>query len=127
MDIPYSINLSDCMSTTHSVSVKQNIRTETVTVKDAAKILAPIFEDNKNNRIIIKCDCEGAEFEILERLDEENLIVKIDAVLMEYHFKSPERLVKILADNGFAVHVIHGSKKEPCTGYLYAAKMQKLG
>jgi len=127
LDIPYSINVSDCMSTTHSVSVKQNVRTERVTVKDAAKILAPIFEENKNNRIIIKCDCEGAEFEILERLDEENLVAKIDVILMEYHFKKPDKLVKILAENGFAIHVIHGSKKEPITGYLYAAKMQKMG
>ncbi len=127
LDIPYSINLSDCMSTTHTVSVKHNVRTETVTVKDAAQILAPIFEENKNNRIIVKCDCEGAEFEILERLDEENLVVKIDVALMEYHFKKPDRLVKILTENGFAVHVIHGSKKEPITGYLYAAKMQKMG
>ncbi|MDT8302790.1 MAG: FkbM family methyltransferase [Sedimentisphaerales bacterium] len=127
LDIPYSINLSDCMSTTHTVSVKHNVRTETVTVKDAAQILAPIFEENKNNRIIVKCDCEGAEFEILERLEEENLVVKIDAILMEYHFKKPDRLVKVLTENSFAVHVIHGSKKEPITGYLYAAKMQKMG
>ncbi|MHC4216338.1 MAG: FkbM family methyltransferase [Planctomycetota bacterium] len=126
MDIPYSINVSDCMSTTHAVSVKQNVRTETITVKDAAKILAPIFEGNKNNRIIVKCDCEGAEFEILERLDGENLVEKIDALLMEYHFQKPDRLVKILTENGFAVHVIHGSKKEPVTGYLYAAKMQRI-
>ena len=127
LDIPYSINLSDCMSTTHTVSVKQNVRTETVTVKDSAQILAPIFEENKNNRIIVKCDCEGAEFEIIERLDEENLVGKIDAVLMEYHFKKPDRLVKILTENGFAVHVKHGLKKEPITGYLYAVKMQKMG
>jgi len=127
LDIPYSINLSDCMSTTHTVSVKHNVRTETVTVKDAAQILAPIFEENKNNRIIVKCDCEGAEFEILERLDEENIVGKIDVVLMEYHFEKPYRLVKILTENGFAVHIIHGSKKEPITGYLYAAKMQKMG
>ena len=126
LDIPYSINVSDCMSTTHTVSVKHNVRTEMATVKDAAQILAPIFEKNKNNRIIVKCDCEGAEFEIIERLDEENLVVKIDAALIEYHFKKPDTLVKILTKNGFAVHIIHGSKKKPITGYLFAAKMQKM-
>ena len=126
LEIPYSINLSDCMSTTRTVSVKKNVRTETVTVKDAAQTLAPIFEENKTNRIIIKCDCEGAEFEILERLNEENLVGKIDALLMEYHFEKPDRLVKILTENGFAVHVKHGLKKEPVAGYLYAVKMQKL-
>jgi FkbM family methyltransferase len=126
LEIPYSVNASDCMSTTHTVSVKQNVRIETVKVKDAAQILAPIFEENKNHRIIIKCDCEGAEFEIFERLNEEKLIGNIDAVLMEYHFEKPDRLVKILTENGFAVHVKHGLKKEPIIGYLYAVKMQKM-
>ena len=126
LEIPYSIDLSDCMSTTHPVSVKQNVRTEMVTVKDAAKILAPIFEEEKNNRIIVKCDCEGAEYEIIERLDEENLVGKMDAVLMEYHFKKPDRLIEIFTENGFAVHVKYGLKKEPITGYLYAVKMQQM-
>ncbi len=126
LEIPYYVDLSDCMSTTHIVSTKQNVRTETVTVKDAAKMLAPIFEENKNNRIIVKSDCEGAEFEILERLDEENLVGKMDILLMEYHFKNPDRLVEILTENGFAVHVKYGLKKEPIVGYLYAVKMQKI-
>jgi FkbM family methyltransferase len=126
LEIPYSIDLSDCMSTTHPISVRQNVQTETVTVKDAAKILAPIFEKEKNNRIVIKCDCEGAEFEILERLNEENLVGKMDAVLMEYHFQKPDRLVEIFIENGFAVHVKYGLKKEPIAGYLYAVKMQQM-
>ncbi len=127
LEIPYSVSVSDCMSTTHAVSVKQNVRTETVVVKDAAQVLGPIFQENRGRRVIVKCDCEGAEFEILERLDEEGLVTRMDAVLMEYHFQKPDRLVKILTENGFAVHVIHGSKQEPITGYLYAARMQEMG
>jgi len=126
LEIPYSVDASDCMSTTHAVSVKRNVQVETVIVKDAAQTLAPIFEENKGNRIIIKCDCEGAEFEILERLDEKNLVGKIDALLMEYHFEKPDRLVNILAENGFAVHVKHVLKKEPIVGYLYAVKMAEM-
>jgi FkbM family methyltransferase len=123
LEIPYSINVSDCMSTTHVTPVKHNIRTETVKVKDAAQVLSPIFEENKNNRIIIKCDCEGAEFEIFERLDEEYLIENIDVVLMEYHFKQPDSLTRVLIENGFAVHIKKGSDKDPVTGFLYAVKM----
>ncbi|HPS55495.1 MAG TPA: FkbM family methyltransferase, partial [Sedimentisphaerales bacterium] len=127
LEIPYSIDISDCMSTTNAITARHNVQTETVIVKDAAEILAPIFEENKNNRIIIKCDCEGAEFEILERLNEKNMVEKIDAILMEYHFRNPDALLKILTERGFAVHVIHGLKKEPITGYLYAVKMGKNG
>jgi len=122
LEIPYSVNVSDCMSTTHTVSVKQNVRTETVTVKDAAQMLAPIFEENKNNRIIIKCDCEGAEFDIFERLHEKKLISKIDVILMEYHFEEPDRLVDIFTANNFAVYTTC-LKKIPIAGYLYAVKM----
>jgi FkbM family methyltransferase len=127
LKVPYSVDVSDCMSTTRAIPVKRNIQMETITVKDAVQMLVPVFEENKGNRIIIKCDCEGAEFEIFERLDEENLVGKIDAALMEYHFEKPDRLVNILVKNGFAVHVRHGVKKEPITGYLYAVKMQKIG
>ncbi len=126
LEIPYSVTVSDFMSTTQTVSVKQNVRIETVKVKDAAQILAPIFEENTNHRIIVKCDCEGAEFEIFERLNEQKLIGKIDAVLMEYHFEKPDRLVKILTENGFAVHVKHGLGKKIIIGYLYAVKMQQM-
>jgi len=126
LEIPYSETMSDCMSTTRAIRVKHNVRTEKVAVKDAADALGPIFEENKGNRIIFKCDCEGAEFEILERLDEKGLIGEIDAVLMEYHFAEPDRLVDILTENGFAAHVVRGSRKDPITGYLYAAKMGKL-
>lgn len=125
LTIPYSVNASDRMSTIHTIPVKHNIQVETVIVKDAAQILAPIFEQNKDSRIIIKSDCEGAEFEILERLNEKNLIGKIDAVLMEYHFEKPDRLVKILTESGFAVHVICRLKGESIVGYLYAVKMQE--
>ena len=126
LEIPYSINSSGRMSTTHAVSVKRNVTTETVIVKDAAQMLAPIFEENKRSRIIVKCDCEGAEFEIFERLDEEKLVRKIDVVLMEYHFEKPDRLIKIFTDAGFAVNVQKMDKKEHIRGYLYATKMREM-
>jgi len=125
MEIPYSINLSDCMSTTRNIKVRHNVRTEKVLVKDAARILAPVFEQNGNDRIIFKCDCEGAEFEIIERLNEKDLVGKIDAILMEYHFQEPDILVKILTENSFAVHIIKGLKEKPIAGFIYAVKMKE--
>lgn len=126
MEIPYSAEVSYRMSTTHTISIEQNAQTETVTIKDAAQLLAPIFEENKNNRIVVKCDCEGAEFEIFERLYESKLIGNIDVILMEYHFEKPDRLIKILTEAGFAVHVQNRQQKEPVMGYLYAVKMQEM-
>jgi hypothetical protein len=41
---------------------------------------------------------------------------------MEYHFDKPDRLINILAENGFAVQVKPGSSKSR-TGYIYAVRM----
>jgi len=128
LKLPYVSNAAVGMSTTHDVCKgRKNTKKELVVIKDAAKEIASILEENKNKHVIVKCDCEGAEFEIFERLNEENIISRIDVVMMEYHFGKPDRLINILTENDFAVHVKHGLKKEPITGYLYAVKMQKMG
>ncbi len=123
LELPYMDNATGAMSTTHDVCKGQkNIKKETVLIKDAAKEIAPILEENKDKHIIVKCDCEGAEFEIFERLNEENIVSRIDVVMMEYHFEKPDRLVNILAENGFAVQTKAGSSKSR-TGYIYAVRM----
>ena len=123
LELPYMATATGGMSTTHNVCKgERNIKKETVAIKDAAKELTPILEENKNRHIIVKCDCEGAEFEIFERLSEERIVGKIDIVLMEFHFDKPDRLINILTENGFAVQVKPGSSKSR-TGYIYAVRM----
>jgi FkbM family methyltransferase len=123
IELPYMDNASGGMSTTHDVCKNQkNMKKETVVIRDAAKEIATILEENKGKCIIVKCDCEGAEFEIFERLREENIISRIDVVIMEYHFEKPDRLVNIFAENGFAVQVRDGLRKAK-TGHIYAVRM----
>ncbi|MHC4539089.1 MAG: FkbM family methyltransferase [Planctomycetota bacterium] len=122
-ELPYMSKATGGMSTTHDVCRgEKDIEEVTVIIKDAAREISRILEANKNEHMILKCDCEGAEFEIFERLDEENLIGHIDVVLMEYHFDKPDRLVEILAENGFAVHTKVLSEKMG-TGDIYAVRM----
>ena len=122
LELPYTPDASGAMSTTHNICEDANTRKETVVIKDAAEQIAAILEENKNKHIIVKCDCEGAEFEIFERLNEKNLVSRIDVVMMEYHFEKPDRLVDIFAENGFAAQIRPGSSKSK-TGYIYAVKM----
>ena len=117
------------VSTTQNISASDKrkdrleyIKKETVIIKDAVKEITPILGENKNKHIIVKCDCEGAEFEIFERLNEEKLIGNIDVILMEYHFNKPDGLVSVLTKNGFAVRTKVLSKKMS-TGYIYAVRM----
>ena len=120
LEIPYLATASGGMSTTHEVCKSE--KKETVIIKDAAKEIISVLEENKGKHIIVKCDCEGAEFEIFKRLSDEKIINKIDIVLMEYHFKKPDRLVDILTENGFALQIKPGSSKSR-TGYIYAVRM----
>jgi len=123
LELPYMAKATGGMSTTHNVCKgEKNIKKETVVVKDAAKEITPILEENKNKHIIVKCDCEGAEFEIFERLNEENIVSRIDVVMMEYHFEKPDRLISILTNNCFVAQTKIGSRKSK-TGYIYAVRM----
>ena len=123
LELPYMATATGGMSTTHNVCKgEKKIKKETVVIKDAAKELTSILDGNRNKYIIVKCDCEGGEFEIFERLSEEKIVDKIDVVLMEYHFDKPDSLINILTENGFAVQVKPGSSKSK-TGYIYAVRM----
>ena len=125
LELLYLSTRTGCMSTTHDVCKgKKNVNKETVVIKDAAKEIASILEENKDKYIIVKCDCEGAEFEIFERLAEQGLVGRIDVVIMEYHFEPPDRLVKILTREGFAVQRKIASRRAK-TGYIYAVRMSE--
>jgi len=122
LELPYVADAAVGMSTTYEVCKgRKNIQKEKVIIKDAAKEFIAILENNNNKHIIVKCDCEGAEFEIFERLDEENIMNKIDVVMMEYHFEKPDKLIDILTKNNFAAKERPGLRKN--TGYIYAVRM----
>ena len=123
LELPYMANATGGMSTTYDVCKgAKNIKKEMVAIKDAAEVLTPILEENKDKHIIVKCDCEGAEFEIFKRLNEKDIVSRIDVVMMEYHFEKPDGLVNIFTENGFAVQTKIGSRKSR-TGYIYAVRM----
>jgi len=123
LELPYLRSQTGGMSTTHDVCKgRDDAGKETVVIKDAAKEIGAILEENKNRCIIVKCDCEGAEFEIFDRLDEEGLVGRLDVVIMEYHFEPPDRLLKILMREGFACQRKTASRRAK-TGYIYAVRM----
>jgi len=123
LELPYMANATGGMSTTYDVCKRaKNVKKEMVAIKDAAEELTPILEENKDKHIIVKCDCEGAEFEIFKRLNEKDIVSRIDVVMMEYHFEKPDGLVNIFTENGFAAQTKIGSRKSK-TGYIYAVRM----
>ena len=69
-------------------------------IRDSVPEIQEIVKENKESKIIIKCDTEGSEFDIFPALDKAGVLKNIDAVTMEYHAE-PSLLLDILRQNGF--------------------------
>lgn len=73
---------------------------------------------------LVKMDCEGAEFAILENLEKENF-AKVKMFYVEYHEYEPEmqwrELKKIFEKNGFKVRVFP-SRYDGRMGFVLAEK-----
>jgi FkbM family methyltransferase len=80
---------------------KYATKTESVQIKNAAKEINYIIERHKDKKIVIKCDTEGSEKEIFEKLDSEGVLKNIDMIILEYHFSYDVPLLEILKRNGF--------------------------
>ena len=65
------------------------------------------MEKNITKIDFLKMDCEGSEYRIFENFSTDFLGI-IDKIVMEYHFNTDGRLIKIiekLENNGFTVKV----------------------
>jgi len=81
-----------------------------IIVRDVAEIFNEIFAKH-NEEIFLEIDCEGSEYEILEKLEAENMLNKISVIVMEYHIQNRnyENTVMFLEDilkrNGFMFYM----------------------
>lgn len=99
---------------------------EQVELQDIAKIFPPIKERHPDCDIVLKIDCEGSEYEIMERLEETGLINQVACIIMEWHRingKYPEMLMELLQRNQFAIHMIGSSIL--AAGTIFALNMHK--
>lgn len=62
-------------------------KSEQIEIRNAVDVLMPIFGEAivRKRGIIMKVDCEGAEFEIFEALDQHGLFRYVDALMVEWH------------------------------------------
>jgi FkbM family methyltransferase len=100
----------------------------TVSILNASEALAKIIKETKPQgfQIVVKMDCEGSEFDILERLDTDGLLPEIRILMMEWHkWWSPGRtqkeIISRLIRNGFDV-LDHTDPFDPWAGSLYAVR-----
>jgi FkbM family methyltransferase len=90
-----------------------------INIKNVSEVLPDLFAQHPLQKKVLKIDCEGAEYEILQKLDETNLFVDIDVLLIEWHDKGATILEELLVANNFSVISRHLTS---ITGMIYAFK-----
>ncbi len=80
--------------------------TKVVKCVDASEVIGNIVKEHYGkNRIVMKCDCEGAEYEIFSRLEETGLFEKIDVFVMEWHLGRRTEIEMLFARNNYTYHI----------------------
>ena len=121
LELDYDKNLKGLMSTTFKNEQTSNSEKVTVELTDIAEIFTAIIEKHPEDQFVFKLDCEGAEYDIFNRLDETGLIKKVHIFTLEWHNHNDcnvTQLESILNRNGFIYQVI-GARNRP-TGMMFA-------
>jgi len=96
-----------------------NITKVPVEIKEICKEIKPLIETNRDYKRFIKIDCEGGEYEILEKLDQENYLKFFDGLIIEWHDHGSLILENILLKNNF---LLISKYQTPISGFIYAFK-----
>ena len=100
---------------------REGIYHTNIQIHNASKVLSPIIRDYKSeNSIVVKIDCEGAEYEILKDLFQSGLLSQIDVVMMEWHNDGATILTQYLRECGFDIFSFYSSNPE--LGGVYAIR-----
>lgn len=102
-----------------SYSNNTNAREREVKIEEATLEIGKIIETTKDRKIIIKMDCEGGEYEILENLYKTGMINNIDVFLLEWHDQGSAIIEDMLIDSGFD---FFSRSFDALTGMIYAYK-----
>lgn len=92
-----------------------------VSLIDAASELEKIIQNNGHAKLVVKIDCEGSEYEILQRFHEEGLLKYISIIMMEWHYRGEKEIDNILQENGFT---FFSFPKGTSMGNIYAVNGQ---
>jgi len=71
---------------------------------------------------LLKLDCQGMEYEIIESLDKATAD-KLHAIKMEYHHANEDRLISVLGKHN--LHLVFKKKKSELLGNLWFSKREK--
>lgn len=96
---------------------------EKVQIKEAATVIRDILDKHPGQNILLKVDCEGSEFAIIENLKEKNVLSSINIILMETHEHGKFRQQDVLKCLYEAEFVYFASQSTDGIGMVYAVKL----
>ncbi|NER12184.1 FkbM family methyltransferase [Leptobacterium flavescens] len=105
-----------------SYAAVENTVEREVLIKPFDEEIKKIRQENSENRIAVKMDCEGAEYEIFDHLNESGAINQIDYFMIEWHDRGPEEIEKVLLANNFE---FFSRKLALNAGMIYAIKRER--
>ena len=98
---------------------------ETIIIKQASGEIENIIKTVKDEeKIFLKIDCEGAEYDILKNLDENDLLKFVDVIILEFHNGNLEFLTNILNKNKFFCFADWERRDEFQIGLIKALKIK---
>lgn len=98
---------------------RNNAKEIEIGIKNISDILPDLIAKHPGKKMVLKIDCEGAEYEIIQKLNDSNLLIDIDVLLIEWHDKGAKILEDILIKNNFR---IISRFLTSITGMIYAFK-----
>ncbi len=97
-------------------------RMASISVVEASAEMSRIFDDvGDEYNIIMKIDCEGEEYRIIDNMYESGILKRIDFIMMEWHYHGNEELLDKLKKSGFSYW---HSYKNADMGQIYAYKQK---
>jgi len=94
------------------------VERERVHLLGAGEAVEEIARNSKTETLVVKLDCEGAEYEILGALASTGVLARVHIFLIEWHTKGPHLLKRLLADAGF--ECVSFDDLNPNYGMIYA-------
>ena len=95
---------------------------ERIELKEAGKLLQGIIDNHPSGNFLVKLDCEGSEYDIIENLVNSAMLPLFNIFMIEWHkmdsYKTRlNNLIKAFRENNFLVLTIGSLEKE--TGMIY--------
>lgn len=103
-----------------SYITEKDVQLQSIALEPVNEQFAAIQEKVKDNFVICKMDCEGAEYELFEALFESGLISLPDVYLIEWHEKGTKDIVNKLISHNY--NVLDTSFHSLTTGMVYAMR-----